>query len=623
VSPRTKVMRPRLTPLGGPRIGRPAGRTFIMAVTILVLGTFLIYPMIILLALSFDSARDIILGPAHWSFSNWTNAWATPGLLESLWNSCLTWFLVTVIGLPIGIVIAWILARTDIPRSRGLEVFFWVAYIIPILASTLGWEMLLSPGWGFLNKAAEWLPFIHAPGPFNIYSIPGIVFTKLMAGGIAFNVVLLTPPFRNMSRVLEEAALVTGATNLRTMLRITLPLMISPIALVLALQVINIFGGFEVEYLIGSQFHFFVFSTLIYQLVTLNVIPQYASAIVLASVTMVVIALVVPLQRWVLRRRVYATVSSSFTPGRIALGRWRIPVFSGTIGVLFVLAGLPAITLAVGSFMTRVGFFNIPDIWTLQHWQEVFSNPSFGGALYTTLTLACTAAIAGPIIFSLIAYMIVRTQWRGRAVLDWMIWGSSAMPGVLLGLGLLLMFLTTPGLKTLFGTIWPLIIVMVLGGATTGTNLFKGVLVQLGSSMEEAARVSGGGWIRTYFRVVIPILMPSMVLVGLLNFVAAAGATASIILLASYNTTSLSILGLQLAAGGQVEDGGIVSLVIMALSLGVALPARLLATRIGLRHDMQARGGEGGRAMADTSGLGVAAEAAAGTGSDALAASRD
>jgi iron(III) transport system permease protein len=177
-----------------------------------------------------------------------------------------------------------------------------------------------------------------------------------------------------------------------------------------------------------------------------------------------------------------------------------------------------------------------------------------------------------------------------------MIWGSSAMPGILLGLGLLLMFLTTPGLKSLFGTIWPLIIVMVLGGATTGVNLFKGVLVQLGASMEEAARVSGGGWLRSYVRVVIPILMPSMVLVGLLNFVMAAGATASIILLASYNTTSLSILGLQFAAGGQVEDGGIVSLVILALSLGVALPARLLATRIGLRHDMRLNEGMGGGA---------------------------
>jgi iron(III) transport system permease protein len=598
----------------------PKGRTFIMAATILVLGTFLIYPMIILLTLSFDSAPDIIAGPARWSFSNWGNAWATPGLLESLWNSCLIWFLVTAIGLPAGILIAWALARTDIPASRGLEVCFWIAYIIPILASTLGWTMLLSPGWGLLNKAAELLPFVHPPGPFNIYSVPGIVFTKLMAGGIAFNVVLLTPAFRNMNRVLEEAALVAGATNLRTMIRVTLPLMVSPIALVLALQVINIFGGFEVEYLIGSQFHFFVFSTLIYQLVTVNAIPQYAAAIVLASITMVVIALVVPLQRWVLRRRIYTTVSTSFTPGRISLGRWRLPVLGGVIAVLFALAGLPAMTLAVGSFMTRVGFFNIPHVWTLQHWQEVFSNPSFTSALITTLTLACTAAIAGPILFSLIAYVIVRTQWRGRAILDWMIWGSSAMPGILLGLGLLLMFLITPGLKVLFGTIWPLIIVMVLGGATTGTNLFKGVLVQIGASMEEAARVSGGGWTRSYFRVVVPILMPSMVLVGLLNFVAAAGATASIILLASYNTTSLSILGLQFAIGGQVEDGGIVSLVIMALSLGVALPARLLASRLGLRHDMQANEGgrPGGPGIGEAHGAGIAAEVAVGAGSDSL-----
>jgi iron(III) transport system permease protein len=331
-----------------------------------------------------------------------------------------------------------------------------------------------------------------------------------------------------------------------------------------------------------------VFSTLIYKLVSLSDIPQYSVAVVLASITIVVIALIIPLQRWVLRRRIYTTVSGSFTPGLVDLGRWRRATSGLMIFVLFVLTGLPALTLIVGSFMTRVGFFNTKQVWTTLHWRNVLTNPQFGKALVTTLELALTAGIVGPIVFSLVAYVIVRTRWRGRGVLDTMIWVSSAMPGILLGLGLLLMFLTTPGLKLLFGSIWPLLIVMVLAGATTGTNLFKGVLVQLGAGMEEAGRVSGAGWLRTYVQVAIPILLPSMVLVGLLNFVAAAGATASIILLASYNSTSLSILGLQFAAGGQIEEGGVVSIIIMVLSLGVALPARAFATRIGLRHDMKA-----------------------------------
>ena len=161
-------------------------------------GTFLIYPMIILLMLSFDSAADIILGPARLElFELGKRVGFTPGLLESLWNSCLIWFLVTAIGLPVGILIAlWALARTRHPGIEGPGgLLLDRHHIIPILASTLGWTMLLSPGWGFLNKSSGAIAVRARPGPFNIYTVPGIVFTKLMAGGIAFNVVLLTPRF--------------------------------------------------------------------------------------------------------------------------------------------------------------------------------------------------------------------------------------------------------------------------------------------------------------------------------------------------------------------------------------------------------------------------------------------
>ena len=156
--------------------------TLIVAVVIIVLATFLIYPMILLLILSFNTAPDILAGTAKWGWDNWSNAWGTPGLLRSLWNSLVVWFLVTAISLPIGIAISLILARTNIRHSRAIEVGFWVSYIFPLLSATLGWQMLLSPSWGFLNKAAEMLPFISEPGPFNIYSVPGLVFTKLMAG---------------------------------------------------------------------------------------------------------------------------------------------------------------------------------------------------------------------------------------------------------------------------------------------------------------------------------------------------------------------------------------------------------------------------------------------------------
>jgi iron(III) transport system permease protein len=571
------------------RLARPTSRigTTIVVVAIIGLGTFLIYPIILLLILSFNVAQEVVVGAPVWGFGNWIHAWQTSGLLQSLGNSVILWFFVTVIGLPIGVAISLLLARTDVRHSRKLEVGFWIAYIFPLLSAALGWQMLLSPNWGFLNKALEWIPGVGANGPFNVYSFPGLVFVKLMVGGIAFYVILLTPAFRNMNTALEQAGRVSGASSFRTMIRVTLPVMSAPIALAFALHAIDVFSGFEIEYLIGTKFKFYVFSTYIYQLVREDNPPQYATAVVLASVTMLVIAAIIPFQRWITGRRNYTTVTDSYVPGVFSLGRWRRPVFVILLVLIVAITGLPTVTLVVGSFMTRVGFFNVTQVWTLDHWQTVLSDPQFLSALGTTVIIGIAAGVLGPIIFSILAYIIVRTNWRFRAILDTIIWTSSALPGILIGLGLLLVFLRTPGLNLLFGTIWPLIIVLTLRGATTGTNMFKGVLVQLGGVMEEAGRVSGAGWMRTFVRIVLPILAPSMVLVGMINFVAAASATSAVILLASYDTTTLSILGLQLATGGQLEEGGIVSLVIMALSLAIALPARAWGNRIGLKQEMR------------------------------------
>lgn len=560
-----------------------------MAASLLVLGAYLVYPVLLLLVLSFNQAPNAIVPPFEWGLGNWTSALSMPGLIGSLGNSLLIWSSVTVISFPVAVAIALVLARTNIPFSHGLEFLFWLAFIFPAIASTLGWIMLLAPDWGFLNYGLQQLGVVPRPGPFNIYSVPGIVWAKLMGDGIAFKVMLLTPAFRNMDGALEEASRVSGQSSFRTLLRVTIPVMISPIVLVLALQLIKMFQGFEVEWLIGSRFNFFVYSTLIYKLVRLEEVPQFGPAIVLASITLLIIAVVIPFQQWVVRRRIYTTVDSAFRPGLLTLGAWRWPAFGAILTLLFLLTLLPLFILLVGSVMTRVGFFNAVPLMTLDHWREVFAQKRFQDALGTTLTLAVTAGLLSPILFSMLAYVIVRTRQRGRAILDSIIWASAAMPGLLLGFGLLLMFLMTPGLRLLFGTTWVLLIVVTISGVTTGTNVFKGVLLQLGASLEEAGRVAGAGWLRTYFQIVIPVLMPTMVLVGMINFVAAAGATSSVVLLASRDTATLSLLALEFgASGGLLEEASIISVIIAVLTIGAALPMRALALRLGVRHDVAA-----------------------------------
>jgi iron(III) transport system permease protein len=209
-------------------------------------------------------------------------------------------------------------------------------------------------------------------------------------------------------------------------------------------------------------------------------------------------------------------------------------------------------------------------------------------ALRTTLVLATTAAIVSPLLFSVIGYILVRTRLPGRGALDLMIWCAGAIPGILAGLGLLWVFVGTPLLNFLFGTIWALLIVVILQGKTTGVNIMKGVLVQVGPDMEEAARVAGAGWIRTYLRIWLPLLMPTLMLLAVMNFVSAAGATSSIILLASRDTMTLSLMALELSstAVSNREAASIISIFIIAFTLTGALIIRYFGGRLGVRHDM-------------------------------------
>jgi len=559
---------------------------FVMAAVLLTLGYFLIWPVLLLLINSFNAASDWFVEPRTWGVKHWVNAFQRPGLLRSLGNSLLIWSMTVACSFPIGVAIAWVLARTKIPFSHTLEFLFWVSYMVPALPTTIAWITLLDPDIGMINVALKkW--FQLDQGPFNIFTIPGIVWANLMGHGISIKVMLLTPAFRNMDATLEEAARVGGAGNLRTLFKVTLPLMIAPMMMVLALQLLRVFQSFETEYLLGLPFGFFVYSTKIFALIR-NQVPNYGEATVLASITLIMIALITPLQRWILERRRYTTITGNFRPGLIDLRAWNYVAFTVIALLLIFLTVGPLAILVLGSFMRRIGYFVLG--FTLDHWRFVLTDPVFIKALRTTLTLAATAAILSPLLFSILAYILVCTRLPGRGLLDAMIWSAGAIPGILAGLGLLWVFIGTPGLNFLFGTIWALIIVVMLQGKTTGVNIMKGVFVQVGADMEEAARVSGAGWIRTYFRIWLPLLMPTLILLSVMNFVSAAGATSSIILLASRDTMTLSLMALELSstAVSNREAASIISIFIIAFTMTGALLIRYFGLRLGVRHDMQA-----------------------------------
>ena len=566
-------------PARSPRF-RLEAQAILFATVLLIVAFFVLYPLLLLITYS---VQDGVPGDAfRFTWDGWRVALNEPDMLESVINSVKLLFAIQSIALPTAIVIAWLLARTDMPGRNALEFMFWIAFFLPTLSVTLGWILCLDPQYGVFNKLAMMLPFVDAP-PFDIYSFWGIVWAHLGTNAIAVKVMLLTPGFRNMDAALEEAARISGASRAVTLFKVVVPIMTPAILVVLLMVMIRSMQSLEIELVLGPPFHFYVYGTKLYGLVAQEP-PQFAPASALATIGLVLIMPLIVLQRWLISRRQYTTVTGRVQVQPTALGPWRYVAFGCVLLVVIVLTAIPLVFLAVATFMKLFGFFEIAQPWTWQHWQAVLHDDIFLRSLGNTLLMSFGAALLAVVLFTLIAYFTVRSRYRGRALLDFLSWLPFAIPGLLLGIGLLYVFLGHEIFHPLYGSIWLLIIATVASHMTLGTQIIKSNMIQLGAELEEAARVLGASWWTTYWRVVLPIVVPVLILVGVVVFVTAARDIATVALLSTNATRTLALLQLDYMVDGRYEIAAVVSVIIVAVSTGVALVARMFGLQIGMRR---------------------------------------
>jgi iron(III) transport system permease protein len=557
------------------------GGTALMAVLIGLMGFYVLYPLALILINSFNTAT--IAEPPVYGLKAWREAFSEYGIWRSLWNSIKIGIVLQVVALPLGIFISWLLARTNILFPSALEFGFWISFFLPGLATTFGWMLMLDPSTGLINSWLRQLPLLSSLN-FDIYSFWGIIWVHLVGNGISTKVMLMTPAFRRMDASMEEASRMSGASAFTTLVRITVPAMTPVIIVVMLLSIIRIFSSFEIELLLGVPWSFYVYSTKIVDLARQEP-PLVNQAAALGSVILVFLVAFIPLQRKLISRRQFTTVTGHFKPKIIDLGVWRYPATAFVALVIFILDVVPLLSVLGGSFMTRFGFFNLPKTWTLEYWSMALSDARILQGLHNTLIVAVSAGLVGALVFSLIGYALVRTKLPGRSLLDSICWLPSAIPGVLSGLGLLWMFLGTPFFRPFYGTIVLLVIAQVLGGVTLSTQILKANFVQLGKELEESSRMSGAGFWRTYFRIVFPLMAQTMVLVGVIKFMFAAQHNSAIILLATSETRTLSLLALDQVAAGYREVASITIIMVTLLTLGVAIVARSFGLKVGIRAE--------------------------------------
>jgi iron(III) transport system permease protein len=547
---------------------------------LLVIALAVFYPAALIIVSSFEVQGDSPVSAL--SLQAWRTAFSDPVMVSAIWNTMTLTLARQAIALPIAILLAWTIARTDIPAAASLEFLFWLGYFLPPLPVTMGWILLLDPEYGLINQWLALLPFIKE-APFNIYSFWGIVWAHLTTSTIAVEVMLFTPAFRNMDATLEEASLVSGAGVLRTLKRIVIPIMTPIVGVVLLLAVVHSLQAFELELILGFPFRFYVFSTQIYWLLNQQP-PQFSSATALSSMILFVMVPLIILQRRTVARRNYATVGGRYKGHRQSLGKWRLPVFFCLLAVALLITLVPLLFLTLASFMARFGFFSVAKPWTAVHWGRVIYDSVFLESLKNTLVLAGATAILSIVLFTLVAYVVIRTRFVGRAALDFASWLPSTLPGIILGLGLLSLFLGTPLLRPFYGSMALLILATVISSMTLGVQIIKSALTQLGLELEEAAIVAGGSGWNSFKDIVVPIITPTLLLVGTLSFIAAARNVSTVALIATSRTRPLSLLQLDFLVDSRYESAAVIGIIVVVLTTGVALIARLLGLRASIER---------------------------------------
>ena len=538
---------------------------------ILVVSVFTLTPVLFIVINSLNSAPP----NENWrfGFEGWREAFGSPRTLNAIGYTFLL-NIRSLVGIAIAFVFSWLLTRVRIPLRNFIEFSLWIAYFLPLLPLALSWILLLDPNYGLINQLLQRLGF-----KFNVYSVYGIVWIHLTASTIPIMTILLAPVMRQIDASLEEAARMCGAGSWQTFRRVLIPVLAPALFTVLLAALIRGLEAFQIELLLGKPIGIYVYATRIYDLIQWEP-PLFPQAMALSTLFLGILFLLALFYQRYTSKRSFATVSArgvSFRPMDVGRGRYWISAFL----VIFVLIGvyLPLGILIVGSLMKLFGFFSIKDPFSTRHWLLVLHDPVFLTAVRNSIVLGIGTASVGLLCYCLLGYALVRTQLFGKSLINLLIWLPWAIPGILLGLAFLWLFLSTRFLSPLYGSYLGLLMVLLIKEMPIGVHMTKTAFVQISEELEQVGRVCGANWFYTFRRIILPLVSPVLVSIFAIVFMGAIRDIDTIILVGTASTRPLSLLMMEYSMAGEMQAASILGVILSLFAIVIALVSR----KIGLR----------------------------------------
>ncbi len=537
-----------------------------------ILGFLVLYPVAMLFVSSFRTESGAF------TFSAYQKVFSTPSTYELIWTT--VWLAVVRVSIAtvIGLFLAWVVTRTDTPGRGVLEALVWIKFFAPPLPMIVAWTLIGGKS-GVLNVGLQQLGIISEP-LFNVYSHAGIIWVSCMSLA-AFIFLLAVPAFRSMDASLEESARMSGASRLQALRYVTIPVAMPTVLGAVFLAFIFVLESFETEVILGVPAKVYVLSTRIYTYS--QEYPQdLPSATALGSFFLLMVGILIAVQMMLLHGKSFVTISGrGYSQQPTALGRWRWVTFGIVVLYFFVAAVLPLSMLIVGSFMKAWGVWTASG-FTTNHWTVSLGDPRLLSAVTNTVLLGIMVGGIGTLVCALAGYVLVRTKFKGRPLLEFITWAPRVAPGVVLAIAFAWAYIGLPAFRPISGTLGMMGILLVVSFLPLGSRIVNGSMYQVSHELEEAARTSGAGWFTTVTRVLIPLLAPALLTSFILLFLAA---IRNLVLVVFFYTPNSRVLSVILWEGwnGQAPERALVAgLLMMGLSLVALAGAFLIRRRTGV-----------------------------------------
>lgn len=475
------------------------------------------------------------------------------GNLAAMWNTVKIAFWVTLLGTIVGTFYAWLLGRSDIPAKGLMRALFSIPYMFPPFLGAMAWDLLLNGRSGYLNKLL--MDVFHlSSAPVNINSLGGIVFVEL-SYYFPFVFMQVVSALERMDPTLEECARIAGAKQMTVIRKITLPLVVPAISAGALLIMTTSLAHFGVPSILGFSQQIYTLPTKIYAVISraggsFEGIRQGAA---LSIMLVVVVAIALAVQKKILSSGSYDIIKGkSMRPTLIKLRGARIPLLILCVATLVLIVIVPLVMIFLVSLVKAYGLPLVPENFTVNNYIKVMNADGTVKSILNSLFASISAGIICMLLGTLIAYVVQKIRPKGKEALEVLSVLPYSLPGTVLAIGVILAWSGNLFGIRLYNTIWIILVAYIARYLSFSMKSSSAALLQVHSSLEEAARTCGASHMEGLTDVTLPLIRPAMVSGFFLIFLPAMReVTTSILLYGPYTRT----LGVQIYS---LRDAGMI-----------------------------------------------------------------